>query len=406
MILSMDSICLMLGDAFDVIETELIGSGKHHSLRVASLVASMAKSAGLSSEKLLPLMTCALFHDNALTEHILTHRINGYQTVDLGMHCIKGQKNVEWLPFESGVDDYILHHHSCESGAGPFGVKEFPLEAAIIGAADHIDASMHLDRVCRADLNAARDKIAKHMGTFASREATELLLDVLNLDLLASLHAENIHDTIKHLYPDWKTTINDKTILNLADFIAHIIDCKSVFTRKHTQQIANRAWLAGAYYGYDQEEKTKLYLAAALHDIGKIVTPTGILEKPGKLDRDEYNIIMQHVAHTANWLETVDGLGDVAKWASQHHEKLDGSGYPFGLTAAELSFNSRLIACIDIYQAISEKRPYHEARSHEDTMVILYDMARKGLLDSDIVKDMDAIMACYSLCDIPAPLIA
>jgi HD-GYP domain-containing protein (c-di-GMP phosphodiesterase class II) len=186
--------------------------------------------------------------------------------------------------------------------------------------------------------------------------------------------------------------------------IARVIDYKSVFTKKHTMQIANRAWLMGSYYGYDEASKAQLYLAAALHDIGKIATPLEILENPGGLTRDEFEIIKQHVKHTYDWLSTVEGLEDICRWASDHHEKLDGTGYYRGKKTGDLDFNSCLLACIDVYQAVSEERPYHPARGHKDTMPILYAMAQKGLVNEKIVKDLDAVMAKYSYQDILSPV--
>ena len=111
---------------------------------------------------------------------------------------------------------------------------------------------------------------------------------------------------------------------------------------------------------------------------------------------DLLSIIKDHVRGTYELLKDIEGFEEICNWASNHHEKLDGSGYCFGKKADELDFISRLIACTDIYQAISEERPYHPARSHEDTMVILKDMAGKGFIDSDIVNDFDTAMVDYT----------
>jgi HD-GYP domain-containing protein (c-di-GMP phosphodiesterase class II) len=157
------------------------------------------------------------------------------------------------------------------------------------------------------------------------------------------------------------------------------------------------------HYGHTDAERAQLFFAAALHDIGKIAVPLEILEKPGSLTAEEFAVIQTHARHTYDWLGEVEGLGKIWQWASAHHEKLDGSGYPRGLRAEELDFNSRLLACIDIYQAICEERPYHAARHHQEAMPILYDMADKGKLDPRIVKDMDELMADWSLRDIPSP---
>jgi HD-GYP domain-containing protein (c-di-GMP phosphodiesterase class II) len=159
----------------------------------------------------------------------------------------------------------------------------------------------------------------------------------------------------------------------------------------------------GNYYGYSRVERAELYLAAALHDIGKLATPVDILEKPGKLTDGEFSIIKEHVRITWELLKDIEGFGLICAWASNHHEKLDGSGYPFGKKAEELDFNSRLMACIDIYQAVSEERPYHPGRNHGDTMKILYSMADKGQIDGGIVKNLDSVLAEYNGGDVPAP---
>jgi len=401
--IAMDSLCIMFSKAFDIIEAELVGASKFHSLRVSALCAKMGRKTGYDDDSLLALFYCALFHDNALTEYTLTKRMSGYNSIDLKPHCEYGQRNVEWLPFKKNIDGYILHHHSCENGTGPFGVREFPHEAALIGAADMIDVINNLQQIPPGELGALRDKITSCIGGFSTKSALEKMLDIMDSETLESLKDENIHDTVRKSAPPWKTQMEDESVLRLAQFIAYIIDCKSKFTRKHTEQIANRAWFMGGFYNYLREEKTKLYLAAALHDIGKIATPSQVLEKPDKLDKEEYKIIMDHVRHTHDWLSEVEGLGDIHRWACEHHEKLDGTGYPMKKSDAELDFNSRLLACIDIYQAVCEERPYHPARSHGETMPILYDMADKGFIDRKIVKDLDEAMADYSLRDIPPP---
>ena len=403
MIIAMDSLSLMLSKAFDVIEEEIAGTSEYHSLRVAALCAKMGKLERYEEDSLLALITCALFHDNALTEYALTQRADMYSEIDLLKHCEDGQRNIDWLPFAKSVEGYILHHHSCENGNGPLGVREFPHEAALIGAADIVDVMQHLQRPHPGGPNMLRDEIAARIGTFSTTKAVEALLEVLDNETLESLRDENIHATIRQMYPPWKAQMEDEYVLRLSRFIAHVIDCKSIFTRLHSEQIANRAWIMGERYGYTREEKTELYLAASLHDIGKIATPIAVLEKQGKLDKDEYKTIMDHVRYTYDWLGEVEGLGTIRRWASNHHEKLDGSGYPFGKRGDELDFNSRLLACLDIYQAVSEERPYHPARSHEDTMPILFDMVENGLIDGMIVKDLDEEMAGYSLRDIPPP---
>jgi HD-GYP domain-containing protein (c-di-GMP phosphodiesterase class II) len=96
---------------------------------------------------------------------------------------------------------------------------------------------------------------------------------------------------------------------------------------------------------------------------------------------------------TYKLLKDIDGFEHICAWASNHHEKLDGSGYHFGKKGEELDFNSRLLACLDIYQALTEVRPYHEGRDHRTAIQMLSDMGGKGLLDTGIIKDLDSALA-------------
>ena len=87
-------------------------------------------------------------------------------------------------------------------------------------------------------------------------------------------------------------------------------------------------------------------------------------------------------------MSQVDGFEDIRDWAALHHEKLNGQGYPFGKTADELNEQERIMACVDIYQALTEERPYKKGMSHEKTCDILDEMAEKGFVDADISRKM------------------
>ena len=142
--------------------------------------------------------------------------------------------------------------------------------------------------------------------------------------------------------------------------------------------------------GKDDEECLKLYLAGALHDVGKLTIPMDILEKPDRLTKQEFDVMKTHAVASWNILRTIDGLDDVVSWASLHHEKLNGSGYPFGKSAAELCQNARILCCTDIYQALVEERPYKERLTHEKALTIMRDMVSQGLIDGQVIDMVDA----------------
>ena len=403
--IAIDKLFRVFSRTLDIIEEEQLGASEHHSMRISALCAAMGKQLGYDDDTRLALANCALFHDNALTEYHLSQREIVQNGKNMILHCEKGQSNVSQLLFKKDISGFILYHHERENGEGPFKKRagEFPFEAALIAAADSIDVMHKLQHVQAKDLRALRDKIAARADMYSTHAAIAVLLDILDKDMLESLRDENISQTLDQSLPRWEMDIHDACVSCLADFIAHVIDYKSKFTHKHTSQIANHAWLMAKGYGYSQKKRKALYLAASLHDIGKMAIPTEILEKSGKLTNEEFQIIKQHVRHTHDWLCDVPDFDLIRNWAADHHEKLDGSGYSFGKQGAGLDFNSRLIACIDIYQAASESRPYHSARSHAETMPILYGMADRGFIDGNIVKELDETMEEYSMRDVPSP---
>lgn len=133
-------------------------------------------------------------------------------------------------------------------------------------------------------------------------------------------------------------------------------------------------------------------IASDLHDIGKLAIPNDIIDKAGKLTDTEFNQIKAHAFYTRKTIEAVKGFEDIADWAANHHEKLDGTGYPFGLTADTLCFESQLIGCLDIYQALTEDRPYRKSMSHNDACQILEDMANSNKISREITADVINIL--------------
>ena len=137
-------------------------------------------------------------------------------------------------------------------------------------------------------------------------------------------------------------------------------------------------------------------LAGALHDIGKVAIRNEFLEKPGRLTNEEFAAMKHHAAYTYYILSGINDFDEIRDWASFHHERLDGSGYPFGKSASDLNTQERIMACVDIYQALIENRPYKQGISHEKACEILRDMAEKGWIDSDIVTQTAACFSDYS----------
>ncbi|MCL2232415.1 MAG: HD domain-containing protein [Treponema sp.] len=403
MTIRMDSLIKTIATALDSVECELLGASTNHGKRIAVLCAKMGKALGKSPEEIMGMAICALLHDNALTEYILAERLAKQHDPAMKKHCEYGQRNVDALFLKTSVKDFILYHHERADGKGPFGIRagEGPLEAELIAIADSIDVTYHLQRLGYGKLSSIQKIITDAAGRRYSKTAADALLEILDSPTIISLKDDAIQETTESAFTPWITDIEADTIFGLACLVTRIIDYKSTFTRQHSTQIASKAWFMAGYYKYDPVMQRELYLAAALHDIGKLEVPSNILEKPGKLTDTEYTVIKKHVSRTWELLKDIEGFQTICDWASNHHEKLNGNGYPFKKNANDLDFNSRLITCIDIYQAVSEERPYHPGRNHSDSMQILHKMVSAGEVDGDIANDINIALAPFDGKNVP-----
>ena len=121
-------------------------------------------------------------------------------------------------------------------------------------------------------------------------------------------------------------------------------------------------------------------------DLGKLAVPTEILEKKGKLNVAERNVIKCHTYHTYRVLESVEGLSELNEWASYHHERMDGMGYPFHMKGEDLSLGSRIMAVADTFTAITEDRPYRIGMEPKKALKLLERMGNNRAFDEDIVS--------------------
>jgi len=177
---------------------------------------------------------------------------------------------------------------------------------------------------------------------------------------------------------------------DICEAFADVIDAKSPFTYRHSRGVAAAAGAIAAQFGLPAAEAGLVRRAALLHDIGKLGVSNRILDKAGPLTAAEWAEVRQHPGHTRCILERVAGWQELAFVASAHHERLDGSGYPQGLGAAELPRTARLLAVADVYDALAGSRPYRAGLPREEVFRILGREAPHAL-DPDCVA---ALQAC------------
>lgn len=385
-----------LADALDCVEHDLVGVTTYHSKRVVYICALMGRRHGLTQEQLVDLAGCAMLHDNALTEYVqaeYTNKGTKQNIKDLGIHCQLGEINLKKIKFFGDITNAVMYHHENADGTGPFckTAKEVPLYARWIHLADMLDSKTDMSFIDKAKYERIQQYLMSHRDQMFDSETIDCFLEAFSFDTLQNMRNEKLDRAVREVIPALDCNYSNEEMLKFASVFAKIVDYKSEFTRKHSLGIAEKAMKMGAYYGENENVQTQLYLAGALHDIGKLIIDKDVLEKPAKLTEQEFQHIQTHAYATYDVLRKIKGFEEITNWASLHHEKLDGTGYPFGKTAEELSQKERLLGCLDIYQALTEERPYKNRLPHKQAIEIMRNMVSMGKIDGKIVEDLQAV---------------
>ena len=176
----------------------------------------------------------------------------------------------------------------------------------------------------------------------------------------------------------------DHAYLETVNVLANTIEGRDPYTHGHVERVATYArWLAEALR-WPEEHLRMLEFGARLHDIGKIIVPDHILKKPGPLTPEEWELMKQHTVAGAKILRNISHLQVSVAYVLHHHERWDGSGYPYGLQGREIPLEGRLLAIADVFDALTSTRPYHPARPIQE--VIKFLQLRSGsYFDPDLV---------------------
>lgn len=401
--IDLNEILYAVSKGLDSVEQELLGTRNGHCKRIAAISIMLGKAMGLTPDELVDLAAFSILHDNALTqvnqEEIEYKKYNngeGYSERDFNIRrCIIGESNTKYMPFRTNNRDVILLHHENSDGSGPQGrtYDRTPIKAQIIHLADCIDTTFDITNPSRDTYGAIIYYVKSNAGTLFSREISDSFTKFFKVKHLNYLTFSNVDNFLRKSTKHFNDEYSQQEVFNLATLLAMIVDYKSHYTCKHSSGVAVNCRRMAQFYKFPPEKLTKYYLAGALHDVGKLMISNEILQKPSRLDDAEYEVMKQHAYYTYDILKHIKGMDEIMIWASHHHEKLNGSGYPFGLTGDDLSMEERLMTCCDIYQALTEERTYKTGFPHEQAISIMRDMVIKGEIDNSIVNNMDMVFA-------------
>jgi putative nucleotidyltransferase with HDIG domain len=225
-------------------------------------------------------------------------------------------------------------------------------------------------------IDAAKQEIRNRTGTwFEPRIAAAFERVAAQDEFWATLRSEDLQTIIFDLEPAQQRTFVDEAYLDdIAAAFAQVIDSKSPYTSGHSERVTLFSNLIAEQLGFSPEQRRWLKRAALLHDIGKLGVSNTILDKPAKLDDDEWAAMKKHTTLGESILSRIAAFKDLAAIAGGHHEKLDGTGYPRGLKDEEIPLEIRIVTTADIFDALTADRPYRAAIPVDKALSIMAEM--------------------------------
>ncbi len=381
----------------------------HHSHRVAYIAYQCALALNWDLKKAEFCYFAGMIHDCGVSE-TQEHKMLLDELIpqDAKAHCLRGYQTLKQCRLLNQFAVLVLYHHTHWDELQHLDLPEFEKDvAALLYLSDRLDfmraryvMNCHCDIVTLHEELIAECVLA-NAGTLFNPVMCKAMVKLIMTDgFWFAMESENI-ETIGLNFKsiDWlqkQLTIWDMNSLGL--FLARIVDAKSPFTYQHSQKVAELSRYLAGKLGLDEHDQEMLFIAGLVHDIGKLKTPDEILHKEGALSKQEYTRIKRHTIDTQLALHKVFPNAKIAEWASNHHERLDGSGYPYHKTAEELDIPSRIIAVADVFQALSQDRPYRGRMSQTQIAEIMDDLIEQNKLCAHVYEVLEQNMAaCYNI---------
>lgn len=305
------------------------------------------------------------------------------------LRCERGADIALRLGFPSATAEAVRHLDEHWNGRGhPGGLSghDIPLGARIANLAQVVEV-FHRERGSAAMQRAIRSR----RGTWFDPALVKIVLGWRDSSWWEELARGDSAAAVVRAEPRahlrW---VSDDDLDVIARAFADIIDAKSPYTYAHSRNVAAYAVGIAREMGLDPIAQRRVYRAGLLHDIGKLGVSNTILDKPGRLDQAERVAVERHPFFTWEILSQIAAFRDFAWPAALHHERLDGSGYPWHLSGNRLDLTARILCVADVYEALTADRPYRAGMSWDESSAILW----KGSGSGFDPRVLDALAAC------------
>lgn len=375
--------------------TELINPKiNRHGKRVAYIALNIADALDLDSYKKYDIILAGLLHDIgafSLKEKLEATQFEfelSHKQKEINKHGLLGFKLLNYFkPFLRIALIVKYHHYKSHELEEYCEDKEIALASQIIHLADRVDVLINNEKEILKQVKSIINTIEKYKLELFNDDLLDILKDLAAkeyfwFDAISNPQVNKFTRKLGQMPLDFGL---DK-ITEFARMFSYIIDFRSPFTFTHSSGVTATASSLAKLMGLSARECEMMKVAGYLHDLGKLSVSAEILNKPSSLTDNEIRIIRGHSYHTYQILDIITNLDVINTWASFHHEKLDGSGYPFHLKGDQLSLGSRIMAVADNFTAISEDRPYRKGLDRKSIIKILENMSQDNKIDVNIVS--------------------
>ncbi len=378
-----------LSDAMDHLDPAVV----HHHKQVACIALAIAEELGLPLAERTSLVLAAALHDIGAFSLRERREALRFDFVNPMRHAARGYAILRLFgPLAKEAEAVRFHHVPWAGGRGRrWRGLPVPRASHIIHLADRVAVLVQPRREILGQVRRVTAKIRAHAGTRFEPRLVEAFLgasarESFWLDLVSS----SVETILSRKLAAVNARLGLREMAGFSRLFSRVIDFKSPFTAGHSSGVAASAAALARFCGMDREDLKLMRIAGHLHDLGKLAVSSEIIDKPSRLNTREYHQVQHHAFHTRRLLEGMPSLGPVIPWASDHHERLDGSGYPFHLAGRDLPLGSQVMAVADVFTALAENRPYRAGMSDTALARVMWEMAKSGQLNGDIVNTLCA----------------
>ena len=380
---NLGNLVLSLSDALDLAFHSLA----MHQQRTAFIAWELGKRAKLDEKRLENVFISGLLHDIGALSIEEKKSLHDNETLAVERHCIRGRNLFKSNPWLAPCADLVRYHHR------DWGVWEEPRDAPevfdsqLLYLADYLERQIDRKTYILHQEEELCNRLKALAGKQINSEIVDLFLELSRREeFWLDLTSPRLYSLLLNNGPFQTIEVDINSIVVFAKLLCMIVDFKSPFTATHSSGVARCSMFLAEMVGMSESEVNLMEVAGLLHDIGKMVVPNAILEKPAGLTQEEMAVMKQHTYYTFSILSTIRGLQMIAEWAAYHHERLDGKGYPFKRQAHEINLGARIMAVSDIFTALAEDRPYRKGMGAGRIKDILQEQASRGIQDARIVK--------------------